>query len=144
MNEAAIYLWSGVLFLLLTPVLLWNARRLARQSAASVNWPQVEGQVTASEIREDQPNEKWFRGEYAYAVAGASYKGTITSLGSGETDIYVMRDRYPVGLSLPVHYDPAKPKTSTVEPGASSKPNYLIALSFAIGGAICVAIGLSK
>lgn len=144
MKDADIYFWFGVLVLLLTPVLFWNARRIARQSAASVNWPQVDGQITASEIRDEKSSDKWFHGEYAYAVGDATYKGTITSLGSGETDIEAMRDRYPLGLSLPVHYDPAKPKVSTTQPGARSKPNYWIVGSFVIAGIICLALGMSK
>ena len=140
MNYLNVYLLMAVIFLCLSAFLFFNVRRLARQSAESVNWPHIDGQISKSEIREDQPGEKWFLGEYSYAVGGIIHKGALNSLGPEAIDFTTMQSMYPVGRTVSVYYEPSMPSVSTLEPGARSKPHYLVIWVIALAGLICLGL----
>src|ERR1700724_2762774 len=128
-----VYLIIGAALLGFSALLFWNERRLDRRSAESVNWPQVDGQITKNEIREGaSPDVKYFRGEYTFAVQGVTHKGSITSLGPDRLDFTAMQNKYPNGLTVSVYYKPSKPSVNTIEPGARTKPND--ALLYYLGG----------
>ena len=139
-----VHLIIGLALLGSSAFLFWNMRRLARQSAESVDWPHVDGQITKSEIREDTPGEKWFRGEYTYAVQGVTHKGSINSLGPDRLDFTAMQNKYPIGLTVSVYYKPSKPSVNTIEPGARTKPNYLLLCiwggGLALAGVVCLGL----
>jgi hypothetical protein len=144
MNDPSAYLYAGIFMLCVAAFFFWNVRRIARVSAESVNWPHVDGQITKSEIREDTPGEKWFLGEFTYAVDRATHKGSINSLGPDKPDFTSMQGQYPVGKTVAVYYRPSRPSENTIEPGARTQPRYMVIWMLAIVGLACFGIAYWK
>lgn len=99
------------------------------QAAASVAWPTAEGQITVSRV--ERTNEAG-KGKanytavitYQYSLDGQTFEGDRVWFGD---DYSVSNEfasafraavhRYPVGQAVKVHYDPAEPGESVLEPG---------------------------
>ena len=89
------------------------------------HWLATTGTITKSKVRthkraaDDEGHE--YRSEplvaYEYQVAGKSYRGTRVSFAesSGGADLMPTLARYPVGKSVQVYYNPAKPEQSVLE-----------------------------
>lgn len=106
-------------------VLLFGLPTLER-AKASTGWPKASGQVTSSRIRDKVNNGKrsyWAEVKYDYTVDGTTHTGSTISFGAGTTSMRMTAektaDRYPVGKEVSVHYDPAAPNVSVLEPGVT-------------------------
>lgn len=126
------------------------------QAHASAKWPHVPGQITHSEIRR-RSGSIGRRSEvynvtysplirYSYSVGGQVFSGErvcfgIGGMAAGAQFAQVYTERYPVGSSVPVYYDPSKPSSSVLDPGISKRAFIPMAFgfSFAIGGG-CLAL----
>ena len=109
----------------------------------SLQWPTVIGEVTQSAIV--VRNRRTMRlpdVRYVYIVAGSRYEGRdISALGPGldwENSAQKTLDRYPVGATVAVFYDPDRPNRSVLEAGISKGGLLFRVVSASLG----VVIGL--
>lgn len=94
----------------------------------SADWPTTEGRVTFSAVsRISQPAQNPdYRADvgYAYQVDRRSLLGSrVRLVDTGVRSEAAQRaivDRYPVGATVRVHYDPADPRTTVLEAGLGS------------------------
>jgi hypothetical protein len=102
----------------------YGARTLVFAFSSS-RWPGTEGLVTKSELAEyaGTRSSRSYRADiaYTYTVNGTRHTGGRVRLGSTRTshasDAEAIQDKYPVGKSVTVYYDPAKPGEAMLEPG---------------------------
>jgi hypothetical protein len=127
--------------------------RRRRIAARAASWPSVTGTVTASRTarRWGLGNGIWIAGlwyvpdiTYRYEIAGHAYKGRkITLADTGYPKLKAARDiiaRYPEGASIPVYYDPEKPRRAFLEPQRRERRSLgIAALLMAIAGAALLA-----
>ncbi len=107
------------LFALLGPLVMFWGWRILRKAMQTRAWPCVEGVIHVSEPS-SRHDDLLPHIEYSYEVAGKSFRSILAF----DADIsptpefsasYVKK--YPVGRVVEVHYDPARPEHSTLEPG---------------------------
>ncbi|MBL8843059.1 MAG: DUF3592 domain-containing protein [Planctomycetes bacterium] len=99
--------------------------RALLDARASQAWPAVEGRITESRVevgtkrvggRRRSDRDAVIR--YDYVVDGRALQGDAVTVGGIEADdADAMVERYPVGRSVPVHYDPAEPTRAALEVG---------------------------
>lgn len=116
-----------MMFLTLSlPVLLFKMDERTAQQIHSKNWPATEGeiiQVVLKTSRDKEHEKSWYRGHvlYRYEVHGQEYTCDLTSFvpRRGRSDEAAAREdvsQYPVGMRLPVYYDPHDPTVAIIEP----------------------------
>ena len=121
------------------------------RAVASVAWPTAEGRITGSRVervKNGGDGKATYTADitYDYALDGRSFEGDRVWFGDdySASDASAFRaavDRYPVGQAVQVHYDPAEPAESVLEPGPtwSGSALYLIGLGLmTLGGIILV------
>lgn len=139
----------------LTAALAFVALHIRRRQTAhrAASWPSVTGIVTQSHTarRWGLGNGIWIAGlwyvpeiAYRYEVGGRAYKGRkITLADRGYPKLKAAREviaRYPEGASIPVYYDPAKPRRAFLEPQRRERRALgIAALLMAIAGAALLA-----
>ena len=116
------------------------------RAAASTAWPTADGRITRSELERFRDEGRTMYSAdvaYDYAVAGKTFSGGRVWFGDDfrSSSISTWRrlvDRYPVGMVVKVHYDPAEPGESVLEPGAtwSGSAIYLIGLGMLAVGSL--------
>ena len=119
------------------------------RAAASVAWPTTEGRITGSRVERvknggDRKATYTADITYEYALDGRTFEGDRVWFGDdySASDASAFRaavDRYPVGKAVKVHYDPAEPAESVLEPGPtwSGSALYFIGLGLmTLGGII--------
>lgn len=139
-------------FALLAALLLLGFQRAAARTRV---WPTVAGQIASSGVHEfhdleqNQQASRWqalYRPEvtYSYELAGVRYTGDKVNMGgtvSASTDALARRvaAKYPVGVAVEVHYNPANPADSVLEPRATVlwlfwlMPAAVLALAYYVG-----------
>jgi hypothetical protein len=122
-----------LLLLIALPLLGFGGRNLWK-ALASFRWPVTEGKIRTSEVREfvsgaasDRNRTRNYAPSivYDYRVNGQSYSGEIIYRGqaAGSADASeaeVLHLRYPNGMVVKVHYNPANPADALLEPGIDS------------------------
>ncbi len=107
----------GALGMFLVALGLWSRRMNAR----AAHWPSVKGTVLASELKdrgEDSPDAQI---RYSYQIAGVTYESkNISYAGHWSSQDRELVERYPVGASVDVYFDPAKPSRAALEREQSS------------------------
>lgn len=99
--------------------------RALLEARASQAWPSIEGRITESRV---EVNSKRVAGRrrtdrdavirYDYVVDGRALQGDAVTVGGIEADdADAMVERYPVGRSVAVHYDPSDPTRAALEVG---------------------------
>ena len=105
--------------------LVKRSQKSAAANAAAQSWPTTAGTILVSQTR-------WVRGPdntsrevpvvtYQYAVAGQTYQGQTIRPGDAYLTISIsgqarqIAARYPVGMILPIHYNPSNPSESALE-----------------------------
>lgn len=108
-----------------------------RRAAAVRRWPTINGRIVSSGIHEFQRRRekplRTMRGlkmmktmympvvEYTYAVGGRDFSGRSiwdgTEVSGSQSYALSIADRYPVGRTVTVHYDPADPEKAALEVG---------------------------
>jgi hypothetical protein len=140
---------AGVAFLVIGLLQLVWCLVEACGAIASQAWPVVVGEITSSTviIAHGRGVGHIPTVDYAYRIAGTSFHGARihygdagVSLPEGEASALVAR--YPVGMSVLVHYDPSVPSEAVLVPGLWSYSYGWFALSViavAVGGTMVVA-----
>lgn len=120
------------------------------QAAASATWPATDGTITHSELnREEQGGkEKTLFSmdvRYDYVLDGRTLEGTRVWFGDGystsdETAFREAVNRYPAGKDVRVHYDPAEPGVSVLEPGPTWSASiwYLVGIGLMVFGGLAL------
>lgn len=116
-----------IIFIVVSGVILFFGIRQITRATASNAWPNVTGVVTVSELGKhvghDRDDTTTYRADisYDYVVNDRSYRNGVVNFGSLQTsDPSTARrvlKRYPVGLQVPVYYNPAEPQDAVLEPG---------------------------
>jgi len=142
-KRAGLFITGVVLVALGVAAILWGLGNV-RHGRASESWPTTEGIVIMSEIarttststgktRKTTTNYR-ANVEYEYTVGGVDYKRDQISFGqfstSSRSQAQLVVNRYRVGESVQVHYDPDKPEVSLLEPGVG----FMTYLPAAVGG----------
>ena len=130
---------------------------IQRHAARQRSWPIAPGKVTSSDVHQ---YEEWsssdsgsrrlqtmYRADvvYSYEVAGVRYTGDKAKTGGGvssniEAIARRTAERFPVGTTLKVHYDPQNPAESALNPGSRWLlllwliPAAVFALAYVVGG----------
>lgn len=127
-------------------VTLWLGKPLRDEAVASASWPTTDGRIVRSTLQQRRDDGAWQHTaeiDYEYEVAGTSFMGTRAWIGddywsSPGSEFRDAVQRYPVGRQVNVHYDPAEPARSVLEPGAtwSSSIGYFVGLGLLIGGSL--------
>jgi len=142
---------AGVLALLIVnqSVGLWRFRRKA---ANGRNWPSTKGTIIASDVfpysvdRETGDARSSVSIGYSYAVNARTYRGD--RIGWGKKTVMLtpaaqsLSARYPVGASVPVFYDPARPNLALLEPRGQGKSTEMTALVLFLVVFCAIEIGL--
>jgi hypothetical protein len=106
------FFWAGI------AAICWGVRDIIH-AHESVRWPTVEGRVGHSEVVNGN-RSTYASVTYYYQVSGAAYYNDCVRFGGapgGALMAGIVVGRYPVGLSVRVHYNPASPDESVLEPG---------------------------
>ncbi|MDB5174786.1 MAG: hypothetical protein JWN51_3559 [Phycisphaerales bacterium] len=115
----------GIGFTAGAPVSGYFLVRMLLHARANTNWSAVPGTVTsAAVVRSYSPLNPKYHTEvaYDYTVAGVDYKGGRIRTNDGDWDSFDSARRalgqLATGAQVMVHYDPADPSQSLLEPGA--------------------------
>ncbi len=127
---------------------------------ASRSWPTTDGRITSSKVvsnrpvdpASDDPTTYHAAIEYVYWVDRETHQGKRVSFNLGDDpDLVVFPfgyfrrsvaerivDRYPVGKTVNVYYNPAKPGTAVLEPGKCQDawkafPGILVGILLTVG-----------
>lgn len=143
MIETKIILLAISLLLIVGSATHW---RRARRADGSLGWPTTTGIVQRSEIVENRVGSQGMRVyvphiEYRYDVNGRSFHGSTLTEGAdrwytGDPAPATARiERFSVGASVTVYYDPRRPEDSCLERAKGSIGiAYTIPLLLLIGG----------
>ncbi|MBC7922144.1 MAG: DUF3592 domain-containing protein, partial [Ferruginibacter sp.] len=112
------------------------------KAEASLDWPTTRGEVMVSELDVDNDRDGvTFRAEicYRYVLPSGEYVSNRVFFGhqistSSSVAAAKVKNRYRVGQSVAVHYDPANESESVLEPGV----NGLVKVVLIIGTALMV------
>lgn len=137
-------LCGGLLFLIFGGIgafLLYRAYKTRQQADASQGWPSVQGQVVDTHVdhsaRSDADGDMVDSYNpmvnFTYQVGGNTYHGDKVSYSpqrsfDSEAKAQAALQRYPVGGSVTVYYNPANPSESVLEKSAGG-----FAVSLVIG-----------
>ncbi len=117
------------------------------------DWSSVAGEILSAEVIEtvgtDDDDDYEARVRYAYHAAGRSFTGDRLRVGarlksSNEAMIRAAVSPYRAGARIRVHYDPARPERSVLEPVPVSTDlkAWLISGIFLLGASAYVAVTL--
>lgn len=117
------------------------------QAAASVTWPTTEGRITRAQLERSISKGKTMYSAdiaYDYQLDGKPFEGGRVWMGNGSsssdpTPFRRAVERYPAGTAVRVHYDPADPAESVLEPGVTWASSFLYFFGLgvlAVGGMI--------
>lgn len=135
--------------------LIAYSQRSRQLAQVSQRWPQAQGQIVRAEVEMSVSHDSDGRSiqryypmvEYAYTMGGQTY--TSRRIAFGATNTYgrvaeAARElaRYPLGQSVPVYYDPARPTEAVLERKAHGVATAWVAGVFCmlLGG--CLGCGL--
>jgi hypothetical protein len=133
-------LCGGFFLLLFAGVGIWLILRSVRERkkvGESANWPSVTGVITDSSINknisasEDDNIPSYSPSiSYSYQIGGKDYESKRLMFGAKQSGSYksaaAVADRYPVGASTPVFYNPADPAEVVLERQSKSSTVALI------------------
>jgi len=108
-------------------------------------WPTAQGTIVDSRVREVKDEEGSSYEAYIlyeYSVNGVKLRSDVWRLGVGRSSFTGFAKKavakYPIGLSVPVYYNPDKPTDAMLETGNASWAFLLFGLMFFLGGANAV------
>ncbi|MEO0914030.1 MAG: DUF3592 domain-containing protein [Pseudomonadota bacterium] len=140
--------FGGVFLSALALYLLAHALKSLRQLDVSAAWEAAEGRITSAEFTAPVAGSSgWhsFMPEYTFDVGGQRYTGRRVALYTiaGQAEVQALRERYPVGAAVTVHYDPSDPNEAVLikapPPGGKRYSDVVLAgLALAVGLALMV------
>jgi len=138
----------GAIFVLVGILLIYLNIRAKRKIAESQQWPTIAGAVVSSEVQRmsstDSEGDTTYyyqpKVEYSYSVMGTAYTGkrlTFAAQGSSQKSAQAVVQRYPVGATVTVHYNPQKPAEAVLEVQATSGNTCML-----VGGIVFIVVGI--
>ena len=120
-RKALLFIWTviGVVGL---GVFLYGQYQLTR-ARGSVTWPLVTGKIITSQVQSHQDEDGTTYSadiEYSYTVNEKHFKSDVIVIGGHEYSAGSAVDRYPLGKSVKVAYNPRKPDEAVLQPGVES------------------------
>lgn len=141
---------AGVLLIGIGIIFIQRGRGTRRLARASTQWPVTDGKILAAHVAtktHQVPGSRYLyyvpQARYSYEVAGRRYEGDVIRAGieqfgyGGEVQAQAQIARYPVGATVPVHYDPDNPSTAVLEAAEVGGARNIL------GGGIFVLLGIS-
>jgi hypothetical protein len=132
----------GVLFAAIGIVALSFGLKLAATAARSKGWPQAAGTVV--DVRSVPVRGGYnMRVEYQFQVDGRTWWGSrlgFVNVAGDYAWTMRVRERYPIGSSVPVWYEPSNPKNCVLEPGVTWVNGLIPAFGLLFGGGGVLAI----
>ena len=136
--------WGGmflisVIFVLIHLIGLPGVLDNIAMASESVDWPRTMGVVVSSEVesRAGYDTTDWHaRVSYRYATDGNSYLSrriTFGDIGSSRNTAMSLVDKYSVGKSVSVYYNPESPDISVLEPGDPPISHIFLMVLFTVG-----------
>jgi len=98
------------------------------KGSASTNWPTTKGEILESGFRTKGDNTSYPVVKYQYDVNGKTYDGDRIVFGSSADVPSGTLDRYPVGGTVTVFYDPNHPESAVLETASTSSMYIFIVL----------------
>lgn len=128
---------GGIVMILFGLVFVIVAITSRNKAKAAESWPVTQGQILFSNIEShtstdsdgDTSTSYEVKVDYSYDVMGSPMKGQRISYGATGSDYNSAKkiaDRYPVGSSVTVHYNPEKPSDAVLETTARGGTVFLI------------------
>lgn len=118
---------------------------IVTQAKASLEWPQVSGVVTSSEVESHRGDDGTVYSSevtYDYTVEGKTMSGDVVYFGdnvrsSSKSTASTTVKKYPVGKEIQVHYSPDSHDKCVIEPGTTWSSYFIL-----IFGSIFGVVGL--
>lgn len=137
-----IYSVIGAVFLVLGIVMFFLRRRSAEKQAASPHWPTAAGTIVDSRVHTFRNKGRDYhtaRVGYTYQAGGKEHRSQRITWGGNPysrqpDEAQATLARYPVGATVPVHYNPQKPEESVLEPKAKGGLRALTSVTAAFTG----------
>lgn len=111
----------GGLLLLGAPVSGYFLGQIFLEAKASATWPPISGVITRAQVARTGTGRYSPDVAYTYLVGGVAYEGTKVRASDGETNDSGSAARnikgLTVGMTVPVHYNPADPSRSVLRTG---------------------------
>jgi hypothetical protein len=108
-----------------------------REVQRAARWPSAQGRIVHARVR--AVRRKQADGsptvanvpdvEYAYSVDGVEYTGKRIGIGDDSSEVDAALDRYQVGSTGPVYYNPANPREAMLERDPPASPTVLYAIA---------------
>lgn len=114
--------------------LSWWGWTILQDARASSGWPSVQGQITQSVVVEDRDEDGTsYEADvrYEYVVNDQRYNGDVVNFGEysgSRSHAEGIVNRYSVGQTVAVYYDPGEVTTAVLEPGVSTSSYFVLAM----------------
>lgn len=120
-RKALLFIWTviGVVGL---GVFLYGQYQLTR-ARGSVTWPLVTGKIITSQVQSHHGEDGTTYSadiEYSYTVNEKQFKSDVIVIGGHDYSAGSAVERYPLGESVRVAYNPVKPHQAVLQPGVES------------------------
>ena len=139
-------------------MVFWWGIPTLEKAKASTSWPTTRGVVVASDIErhvsDDHDHGRSYTYHahvtYEYTVDGTICNCNTVSFGeygsSNRNHARQIVNRYPVGKTVDVHYDPDKPESAVLEPGVSLSSYLGLGMGsvFGVAGATLLIIAVAS
>jgi hypothetical protein len=104
-----------------------------RKAQASQSWPTADGKIEMSRVNSSLEKGKWKYSSsvgYTYELKGQTHTSNYVWASGGyssssKSPHQAVVDKYPVGKTVKVYYDPKKPEFAILEPGVTTT-NYIV------------------
>lgn len=134
-NSGIRLLLAGLPILLGLLFIVFGVRNNLR-GMTSLTWPSVEGRITS--LDRNQGRKARYHVFYAYEVGGVAYNNSRVNFQDDKASKREIYQNQKEGDRVTVHYDPADPGQSVLQPGA---PFSALVMKL-VAGLFCHALGL--
>jgi uncharacterized protein DUF3592 len=121
------YLWASLALFVVGAELTWYNGAIVGRELRARSWPTTEAHIVSVATSDDSTG--WLEGlrtlrpaaemryhvSYDYTVGGADYSGSRIGMRPGAARVAGQRDRFAVGRSFNVHYNPNNPDDSVID-----------------------------
>ena len=122
-------------------ILIFVSITLGRKAKASLEWPAVPGTVVISQLVENTAGEATSYDPlvtYSYAVNGQAFQ--CSRVGFIASKSKKVLAKYPKGGAVQVFFDPAKPSSTVLEKGGSTRFMVFLGVALIVGGCLAAVV----
>ncbi len=142
-------IYIGIMAAGLSTCLIFYGINMLTRGKVSHSWPECQGTVISSDIKQETKTDSYekqiviYRAHvvYSYSVNGKTFKSNRIAFESYSTNLkgeaLAVVDKYPLGKTIMVYYDPANPGSSILEKSASNAAFFVIGI-----GCLCTFLGI--